>query len=105
MTIFFVWSGEPESVHELGRFGDLHANGYGSQTFGLLTSVRHVHKHVNAHSKKVAVLPGPNGVLTQDQATAILPSFPNAVAGMPMKDVLGTLYTATGVEAYNPNNY
>jgi hypothetical protein len=106
MTIFFVWSGDREKVQLLGRFGgDVHSNGYGTLTFGVLTQVRNIHAELNKHSNKIAVLPGPNGVLTQDQATAILPAFPNAAAGMPMKDILAALYAATGVEAYNINNY
>jgi hypothetical protein len=108
MTIFYVWSGEQLAAHTsgIGGFGRCLWGSYGTQDFGTVEAPgAHVRSLLDAHHDDITVLPGVNGRLNATQASAIQPSFPEAVEGMPMRDVLSAIYSATSWEPMNPDNY
>ncbi len=109
MTIFFVWTGdETLDVHSsgLGEFGPYQYQVYGTQLFGALqASSASARKDLDALHDFITVLPGVNGKLSSVQVSAILPTFPDAVVGGSMYDLLEVIYSATGMEFLNPDAY
>jgi len=108
MIIFFAYTGTDE-IHSLpiGRFGgswNALSSPYRGVVFGCIPNrtSRAVLDEISPH---LTVMPGPNGLLSADQATAIAPAFPTAKAGDAWREYLSTLFADTQMPLLDPEAY
>lgn len=104
MTIFWVWKGDTDPRPVVSSFGSSWWE-YDGMRFGVVDGDAALRHALIDASEHLVVLPGVNGKLNADQADAISPAFAGAKAGDAMFDVLDTIYTGIGIEAFNPNAY
>jgi len=105
VTIFWAWQNaatDPRPV--VSSYGGTWWP-YGGMQFGIVDGDATVRHAMMDADQDLVVLPGVSGKLNADQAAALSPAFASAKAGDAMYDVLGTIYAATGIEAFNPDAY